>query len=112
MLLYRHTIKETCQVLLWVKHKVSTVEARRPGRRESRTEKGSPWIKPKVLNHRVTGGDPVPTPEIWQQVESFLIVRIQGRVVSPCGSVVRTLCSWEPRFDPWSGNEGDHTYHS
>ena len=51
MLLYSHTVKETCQVLLWVKRKVSTVEARRPGRRESRTEKGSPWIKPKVLNH-------------------------------------------------------------
>ena len=108
MLLYSHTVKETCQVLLWVKRKVSTVEARRPGRRESRTEKGSPWIKPKVL--RV--GDPVPTPEIWQQLESFLIVRIQGRVVSPCGPVVRTLCSWESGFDPWSGNEGDPTYHS
>ena len=42
MLLYSHAVKETCQVLLRVKHKVAAVEARRPDRRESRTEKGSP----------------------------------------------------------------------
>ena len=42
MLLYSYAVKETCQVLLWVRHKVAAVEAGRPDRRERRTEKGGP----------------------------------------------------------------------
>lgn len=87
--------KKTCHVSLAAKHELAAVEARRPGRRGSRAQKGMAWTMLQVFSQ----GSPVPSPDTCQRLETFLVVRsiavgiqwVEARGTPKCPAVPRTV---------------------